>query len=68
MATLHQSDIRASSCRIFLSFKVLFSKNKKIKIKKKRIKEKNPFEVNEDLRTNLFSQEGENDAKSRHDF
>ena len=27
-----------------------------------------PFEVNEDLRTNLFSQEEENDAKSRHNF
>ena len=27
-----------------------------------------PFEVNEDLRTNLFSQQEENDAKSRHNF
>ena len=48
--------------------KFYFQKTKKSKLKKKRIKEKNPFEVNEDLRTNLFSQEGENDAKSRHDF
>ena len=50
--------------------KFYFQKSKsKIKIsKKKKRKEKSPFEVNEDLGTNLFSQEEENDAKSRYDF
>ena len=64
VTTLHQIGIRASSRQVCLSFKVLFKK--KINFSKK--KERNPFEVHEDLRTNLFSQEKENDAKSIHDF
>ena len=68
--TLHQICVRASSCQVCLSFKFSFSKKKKKKKKgeKKRRKKKNPLVVNEDLRTNLFSQEEESDAKSRHDF
>ena len=58
--TLHQIGIKASSCQVCLSFKVLFKKNQNLK---KKRKEKNLFEVNEDLGTNIFSQEEENDAK-----
>ena len=56
--TLHQIGIKASSRQVCLSFEFLFFKKNK----------KNPFEVNKDLGINLFSQEKENDAKSRHDF
>ena len=67
--TLHQIGIRASSCYVAYLLKFYFSKKIKIQILKKKKKEKkNLFEVNEDLRTNIFSQEKENDAKSRHDF
>ena len=55
MTILHQIGIRASSCQVCFSFKVLF-------FKKKKKEKKNPFKVNEDLGTNLFSQEKENDA------
>ena len=60
--TLHQIGIKASSCQVCLSFKVLFKK-KNQNFKKKKRKEKNLFEVNEDLGTNIFYQEEENDAK-----
>ena len=51
-----------------LNFHFQKKKKKKKKGEKKRRKKKNPLVVNEDLRTNLFSQEEESDAKSRHDF
>ena len=69
MATLHQIGIRASSQSGMFIFKIFNFQIKKEfsfrKIKKKK-KKKNPLD--EDLRTNLFSQEEENDAKLRHDF
>ena len=68
MTTLHQIGIRASFRKVCLSFKVLFKKKIKFSKKEKKRKENNPFEVNKDLGTNVFSQEEENDAKSRHDF
>ena len=55
MAILHQIGIRASSRQVYLLKFYFQIKNKKLKFskKKKRIKENNPFEVDEDLETNL---------------